>query len=62
MQRKLEVTTGPYPQHELPLAGFSVIEADSLDEVVKLVSNTPCARAGGVIDIRAFWEFGSEGQ
>ena len=54
--RDLSVTTrsdldGP----ELPLAGFSVIEADSIDEVVALVSNTPCARAGGRIEIRPFW-------
>lgn len=59
--RTLEVTDGPYPQHKLPLAGFSVIEADSLDEVIELVSNTPCARARGVIDIRPFWEFGGDG-
>lgn len=36
----------------LPLAGFGIIEADSLDEVVELVSKTPCAQANGVIEIR----------
>lgn len=56
--RALEVTDGPYPRHELPLAGFSVIEAENLNEAIKLVSNTPCARAKGVIDIRPVWEFG----
>lgn len=40
---------------DLPLAGFSVIEADSIDEVVAMVSDTPCARAGGRIEIRPFW-------
>lgn len=53
--KNLEVTDGPYARHKLPLAGFSVIEADNLDEVVDLVSNTPCARAKGVIEIRPFW-------
>jgi hypothetical protein len=50
----LEVTDEPYAQHKLPLAGFSVIEAGSVHEVVELVSNTPCARAKGVIEIRPF--------
>jgi hypothetical protein len=59
--RSLEVTDGPYPQHQLPLAGFSIVEADSIDEVIQLVSNTPCARAKGVIDIRPFWDFTGAG-
>ena len=46
----------PYAKHALPLAGFSVIEAESLDEVVRLVAKTPCARADGYIEIRALWE------
>lgn len=51
----MEVSDTSYFQNKLPLAGFSVIEAESVDEVIKLVSNTPCARAQGVIEIRAFW-------
>ena len=58
--RTLEVTDGPFAQGELPLAGFSVIEAESLKEVIELVSNTPCARARGVIEIRPFWDLGDE--
>ena len=45
----------PYAQHWLPLAGFSVIEAENLREVVELVADTPCARARGFIEIRPFW-------
>jgi hypothetical protein len=56
----LEVTDGTYIQQQLPLAGFSVIEAENVNEVVELVSNTPCARAKGVIEIRPFWELSSE--
>lgn len=37
----------------VPLAGFSLIDAESLDEAVRLVADTPCARAGGAIEIRA---------
>ncbi len=35
-----------------PLAGFSLIEADGIDEVIELVAATPCARAKGYIEIR----------
>jgi len=59
--KKLEITEKPYAQHDLPLAGFSVIEAESLDEVIELVSNTPCARAKGVIEILAFWDLSDDG-
>jgi len=50
----LEIHAGPSVQRELPLAGFSVIEAENVEEVIALVSNTPCARARGVIEIRPF--------
>jgi hypothetical protein len=46
----------PYARHDLPLAGFSVIEAESIDEVIELVARTPCAVAKGYIEIRRFWE------
>jgi hypothetical protein len=51
---KLEVQAGASVPLELPLAGFSVIDAASLEEVIQLVSNTPCARARGVIEIQPF--------
>ncbi len=46
------VTEGPYAASETPLAGFSVIEADDVNEVIRLVAGTPCARAKGAIEIR----------
>lgn len=52
----LEVHDGPLSKHDLPLAGFSVIEAANILEVVEMVSNTPCARARGFIEIRPFLE------
>jgi len=54
----LEVNNESFAGNKLPLAGFSVIEAADVDEVIELVSNTPCARAKGVIEIRAFWSPG----
>ena len=53
--QKLEINHESFAGNELPLAGFSVIEARDVEEVINLVSNTPCARAKGVIEIRAFW-------
>ncbi|MBS0451385.1 MAG: transcription initiation protein [Proteobacteria bacterium] len=50
------LTDTPYAKHALPLAGFSVIEAESVEEVIRLVEQTPCARADGYIEIRALWE------
>ena len=58
--RNLEVKEGPYAQHKLPLAGFSVIEADSVDEVIELVANTPCPRARGIIEIRPLWDLSGD--
>lgn len=52
--RELDVSNQPYVTGLL-LAGFSIIEAEDVDEVVKLVANTPCARAMGVIEIRQLW-------
>ena len=43
---------GSFVDSRTPLAGFSVIEANSVDEVVQLVAGTPCARAKGAIEIR----------
>ena len=56
----LSIAKEPYAQHALPLAGFAVIEAESVQEVVALVSNTPCARASGVIEIRPLREVGGD--
>lgn len=56
--KKLEITHQPVVAC-LPLAGFSIIDADSIEEVVELVANTPCARARGVIEVRPFWDTSS---
>ncbi len=45
-------TDGAFVQTHLPLAGFGIIEAADLDEAVRLVAQTPCARAKGVVELR----------
>lgn len=49
---KANITKGTFAASPAPLAGFSVIEASDLDEVIRLVADTPCARAKGAIEIR----------
>src|SRR4051812_38836738 len=46
-----EVTKGAFMSSTLPIAGFTIIEADTLEDAVKLVSATPCAVAHGVVEI-----------
>lgn len=45
-------TEGPFAASTAPLAGFGVIEAADLDEAIRLVKDTPCARAGGAVELR----------
>jgi hypothetical protein len=45
-------TQGPFAASRVPLAGFGIIEAADLDEAVRLVADTPCARAGGAVELR----------
>lgn len=42
---------GAFMRSELPVAGFMLIEAESLDEAVALVAGTPCAIAHGVVEV-----------
>ncbi len=42
---------GSYLESALPVAGFAVIEADSLEEAIEMVSGTPCAVAQGVVEV-----------
>jgi hypothetical protein len=46
------VTRGAFAGSAVPLAGFGVIEAADLDEAIALVKDTPCARAGGAVELR----------
>lgn len=58
--RNLEISNEPFARNDLPLAGFSVVEAENVEEVIELVSNTPCARAKGVIEVWPFWDINGD--
>jgi hypothetical protein len=47
----VQTQDGPYLKSDLPVAGFALIEAASLDEAVDLVAKTPCAIADGVVEV-----------
>jgi hypothetical protein len=51
------ITDGAFASSGVPLAGFSIIEAADLNEVVRLVAATPCARAKGAIEVRPILAF-----
>ena len=42
---------GPFLRSDLPVAGFALLEADDLDHAVRLVADTPCAVAHGVVEV-----------
>ncbi|MFC9096237.1 YciI family protein [Streptomyces sp. NPDC057072] len=45
------VESGSFLSSTLPVAGFAIIEAETLEEAVHLASKTPCAVAQGVVEI-----------
>jgi hypothetical protein len=42
---------GAYMSSDLPIAGFSIMEARDMEEAIMLASKSPCAVADGVIEI-----------
>jgi hypothetical protein len=47
----VSMENGAFLSSALPVAGFAIIEAESLDEAVELVSKTPCAVGYGVVEV-----------
>lgn len=47
----VSVQAGPFMSAPLPVAGFALIEAGSIEEAIEAVSATPCAIAGGVVEV-----------
>jgi hypothetical protein len=45
------VQDGPFMSSALPLAGFAVIEAATMQEAIEIASKTPCAVAQGVVEV-----------
>jgi hypothetical protein len=53
------VTDGPFAETKEWIAGFDVLECESLEDAVDFASRHPMARFGR-IEVRAFWPFGEE--
>jgi hypothetical protein len=49
--KDLQVTNGPFMASALPIAGFAIIDAASLEAAIRLVAQVPCAVARGVVEI-----------
>jgi hypothetical protein len=47
----VETKDGPFLSAPLPIAGFAIIEAPSLAEVITIASQAPCAVAHGVVEV-----------
>ncbi|MET3963512.1 hypothetical protein ABIE44_003446 [Marmoricola sp. OAE513] len=45
------LVNGPFAASALPVAGFAVIEAESLAEAIELAAKSPCAVAQGVVEV-----------
>lgn len=45
------VESGSFMSSPLPVAGFAIIEAATVEEAIELVSRTPCAVAQGVVEV-----------
>jgi hypothetical protein len=44
-------TPGPFMSSQLPVAGFALIEAPTMEDAVEMASQTPCAVAQGVVEV-----------
>jgi hypothetical protein len=47
----VRTSEGPFMRADLPVAGFGIIEAETLQDAVAMVSGTPCAVAQGVVEV-----------
>ena len=49
--KEVQTEDRPYMASQLPVAGFAVIKAPTMAEAIKMVSQTPCAVAYGVVEV-----------
>lgn len=49
--KRVTTEPGSFMSTQFPLAGFAVIEAEGLADAIKLVLQTPCAVAHGVVEV-----------
>ncbi len=51
----VETQAGQFMKSDLPVAGFAIIEADSMEDAIEKVAGVPCAVAHGVVEV---WPMG----
>ncbi|MEO0666730.1 MAG: transcription initiation protein [Pseudomonadota bacterium] len=51
----VETRAGQFMKSDLPVAGFAIIEADSIEDAIEKVAGVPCAVAHGVVEV---WQMG----
>ena len=56
-----KATSGGFAESQVPLAGFSIIEAPDLERAIELVADTPCARAGGAVELHPIDQINDQG-
>src|SRR3954469_10452963 len=49
---KVSITDGPYVETKEQLGGVMVLEASDLNHAIQLMSQLPCMRVGGSMEIR----------
>ena len=49
------MTDGPFAETKEQIAGFDMLECESLDAAMEVAARHPTARAG-TLELRAFWE------
>ncbi len=47
----VQTKAGPFMNATLPVAGFALIEANTVEEAIEIASRTPCAIAHGVVEV-----------
>ncbi|HEY3831869.1 MAG TPA: hypothetical protein VGO03_06225 [Acidimicrobiia bacterium] len=49
--RGVTTVPGAFMRSDLPIAGFAVIDAATIDDAIALVAGTPCSVARGVVEV-----------
>ena len=54
------ITDGPFIEAKELVGGFSIVQADTIDEAVKLASGCPMFASGGSVEVRQLAGYGEE--
>jgi len=49
--KQVETSPGSFMSSALPVAGFAIIDAEDTSEAIRMVAQTPCAVAYGVVEV-----------